>query len=93
MKPEEIAAIKALTDAATGGKWVCEPNTYAGRVWVQLGLDGDMEPLFNVRNKLHYEQRGHDAAFVAASREAVPALIKHIDELETIIARLSSIPR
>ena len=84
MKPEEITAIKALADAATEGLWeVKEPRGNRVGIYAQ-------ETLIAVVGDALYRQ---DAAFIAAAREAVPALIKHIDEQETIIARLSSIPR
>ena len=76
MKPEEIAAIGALADAATEGPWIWADS-------YRLISNGIVDVTASV-NSRH---------FIAASRAAVPALIKHIDELETIIARLSNIPR
>lgn len=75
----ELAAIWAVTDAATEGPWRAEPNTGAGRVWVQIGRqrhDADCEPLFRVRGGPSYEQRAADAAFIVEARSAMPRLLK-----------------
>ena len=82
MKPEEIAALKALADAATAGPW--QSCSSKGLYFV----GSEYGPICSVGS---YDERNTD--FIAAAREAVPALIKHIEEQETIIARLSSIPR
>ena len=89
MKPEEIAAIKALADAATEGPW-----EMAGAKNDILSPDLDIIACFCDRQDDEgIGQADADVAFIAAAREAVPCLIKHIEDLETIIARLSSIPR
>jgi hypothetical protein len=51
---EAAALMRERAEAATGGEWVTEPNTRAGRVWVKSRkwMGGmDMEPIFQVRSE------------------------------------------
>lgn len=62
------ARIRGRAEKATPGPWRAEPDTHAGRVWVQRGRtrDGaDCEPLFNVRGGESYAQRAADAEHIA----------------------------
>ena len=76
--------LKALADAATPGPWLT-PKEAGGPYKVKI-LDHEGCQVWPWVEEA-------DMVFAYASREAVPALIKHIEDLETIIARLSSIPR
>ncbi len=86
--PLDLDAIEKRANAASPGPWQTEPNTYAGRVWVQRSPvkhrwhGKDCEPLFNVRDKDGYEQREKDAVFIAHAREDVPALVAKVRALE-----------
>lgn len=89
----ELAAIREREQQATPGPWYSEPNTGAGRVWVQIGrrhfADADCEPLFNVRylgtpatdeqQRREYVQREADAAFIVTARSAMPHLIAALE--------------
>jgi hypothetical protein len=98
--PDDLAAYLGAArkhcEAATAGPWYNEPNTGAGRVWVQIGRkhfpDADCEPLFNVRNHggsptaQDYRQREADAAFIVAARKLMPALLGAVEAARKIIA-------
>lgn len=89
----ELAAIRATTAAATEGPWRAEPNTGAGRVWVQIGRsrhDADCEPLFRVRGGPSYEQREADAAFIVAARSGVPRLLTAVEAVLEMVAEWES---
>ncbi len=82
--------IRERAKAATPGPWRNEPNTGAGRVWVQISRhrgDRDCEPLFNVRSPgrnpstEEYQQRAADAGFIAHARTDVPRLLAVVDAL------------
>ena len=102
MKPEEIAAIKALADAATPEPWRVTIEAYGDEWWfggtdegqaiIKMGDEDEVAVMGLFRSEPN-PRREASAAFIAAARAAVPRLIKHIEELETIIARLSNIPR
>ena len=88
----ERDAIRATTDAATEGPWRAEPNTGAGRVWVQIGRqrhDADCEPLFNVRGGAEYAQREADAAFIVAARSAMPRLLAAVEAVLELTAEFN----
>jgi len=90
--PDRVAArlaeVRQREQAATPGEWRNEPNTGAGRVWVQIGRrrdEADCEPLFNVRalgrnpTAEEYRQRAADAGFIAHARADVPALLAALE--------------
>jgi len=85
----ELSEMRKRANAASPGPWLAEPDTLAGRVWVQrrnrnwLGLAKDLEPIFSVRGEPPeaYRQREQDALFVAAARTDVPRLLDEIDRL------------
>ena len=77
----DLDAIEARAEAATPGPWRNEPDTGAGRVWVQRGYfrdEADCEPLFSLRGKEAYEQRSADADFIARARTDIPALVAEL---------------
>jgi hypothetical protein len=89
---DPLALLKELDAARTPGEWRAEPNTAAGRVWVQRSHDEDCEPLFAFRTHKswwphrgqtreefeaeQYRRREADARFIAACSTAVPLLIE-----------------
>jgi hypothetical protein len=89
----KLAAMREHEQRATPGPWYSEPNTGAGRVWVQIGrrhfADADCEPLFNVRylgtpatdeqRWREYVQREADAAFIVTARTAMPRLLAAVE--------------
>ena len=83
MKPEEIAAIKALADAATEGPW-----EMAGAKNDILSPDLDIIACFCDRQDDEgIGQADADVAFIAASREAVPALIADLERAWELLKR------
>jgi hypothetical protein len=84
MKPEEIAAIKALADAATEGPWLTPK---------EAGGPYNVEVIDHEGCLVWPWGREEDMVFAYAAREAVPALLKHIEELELINARLANTGR
>lgn len=96
----ELAAIRERERAATRGPWRLEPNTGAGRVWVQIGArphEADCEPLFRVRTlrptfrpedqQREYRQRGADAAFIVAARSDIPRLLAAVEAALELASR------
>jgi len=84
MTQQELDALKALANAATPGPWTASPRSTDGRVDGLLGAE---------INELEQPERGQftslaDAAFIAASREAVPALL---DALAAANARITAL--
>ena len=94
MTSEELAAIKALADAATPGPWRCvggvveiatpaptkrQPN----REWtVPLVLVQETD----LHSGEYYAEFGvEDAAFIAAARTAVPALLAEVERLRALV--------
>ena len=90
----DLDAIKARAEAATPGPWRQEPDTFAGRVWVQRCAGGrwfnskqaDCEPLFAVRGGDAYKQREADAGFIAHARTDVPELVAEVERLREELA-------
>jgi hypothetical protein len=91
---------REIGQAATKGPWRAEPNTAAGRVWVQLERHrdrADREPLFNFRSlrepvdeaerNRQFAQREADAVFIATARNAMPLLLSALDEVLKLHAR------
>jgi len=78
MTRDELQAIKALADAATPGEWVQGEFTgltvrHDGANICTLGAVTD-------------EHAFYDAAFIAAARAAVPALVAEVERLQTELA-------
>jgi len=97
----DIEKLKALAEAATNAPWIVQTGVYTGDNWLiaMCGLDTPTNEEVYVTTDLVRSSELNDGTakdcglFIAASREAIPALIKHIEDLETIIARLSNIPK
>jgi hypothetical protein len=88
MSPEERAALRVLAEAATPGPWEVE------RYWWKLGSSRGMPDSWwlgieargavcgTVAQALEDDEAKADAAFIAAARTAVPALLDALDEAE-----------
>ena len=84
----DLDVIEARAEAATPGPWRNEPDTGAGRVWVQRGYfrdEADCEPLFSLRGKEAYEQRSADADFIARARTDIPALVAELRAAREVV--------
>jgi hypothetical protein len=82
-----LTELREAGERATPGPWASEPDTGAGRVWVQrkrtkYGALKDMEPLFNVRGHDAYRQREADAALVVLARNNWDALLDVVEAAE-----------
>ena len=83
MTDDELDRLQALADAATGGPWTAATTVdeYGQRLHTMdvlpLTSFGEIEP--------------HDAAFIAASRDAIPALIAEVRRLRWQAAERGSL--
>lgn len=85
MTPSRLAKIKALADAATEGPW---GYTYDGSGDYTVGLAKDPQGDGNTIASLYGPvETGTDAAFIAASRTAVPELVAEVERLTALLAR------
>lgn len=79
MTPDEIAALRALVDAATPGPWTTKGP---GRGWgdhvAVLSPDDDGPAVALAWASREWKR---DAAFIAASRAAVPTLLDEVERL------------
>lgn len=88
MSALDLDALEALCDAATPGPWVAAPSPWEG-VSAPHGDPrdgGSCEIVDCVRGPSH-----GDAAFIAAAREALPALITRLRAAEARIERVGAI--
>ena len=89
MTAVKLLELRALADAATPGPWFVQAD---GSV---LGIFGPKMAAYNDEPEQewrevqivetdggHYPPRWNDAAFMAAARSAVPALLDRVEELE-----------
>lgn len=77
MTTEELQRLRELCDQATPGPWAARP-TNAGT------------GLFTPSDEWicwEWDIENHNAAFIAASREALPKLLDEVERLKKIIAR------
>ena len=82
--PIDTEALRRLADAATPGPWVvktCEPCAEHGREDVQIWDERGEIPIAQWMDDADPDA-GADAEFIAAAREAVPALLDRIARLE-----------
>lgn len=98
MTTEEIQALQALADKVTKGPWLVEKGQFL--IWGECNVDdtssnGFGYPCATVHHVRHsWDHRKDDipaeanAAFIAASREAVPALCAEVLALRAEVARL-----
>ena len=97
---EQLAAIRARADVATPGPWTWRGgnlvtlNDTASRSSSMgrcvLAIDGEATSI-NDLVEWEYVREAEDAEFIAASREDIPALLAHIDELEYIVRKLAAL--
>ena len=80
MTPEQLAALKALADAATPGPW--EEVAESGEWWI-TGPDIYNDAVMTT-NASEISQA--DADFICAARAAVPALLAEVERLRAILA-------
>lgn len=84
----ELAEAQRLVEAATHGEWRIDhdrndqPNIYAADEWIAILPHQCVTSI--------EEQRNRDAAFIAASRSLVPALIAEVTRLRTLLVRACS---
>lgn len=97
MTHDELQAIKARANAATPGEWsVVAINQLDAWPVGSLCVGYDQESGANIwvhivpltRDALVHAR--HDAAFIAAARTAVPALVAEVERLREELARLMS---
>ena len=79
MTQQELDALKALADSATPGPW--EEVATSGEWWI-TGPDIFQDAVMRIDDA---ELSQVDAAFIAAARAAVPALIAEVERLRAAI--------
>lgn len=83
MTAEQLTEVRALCEAATDGPWTIEPdrndqqNIYSNDEWIALLPHQCVSSI--------EQQRVKDAAFIAASRSLVPALLDENEALRTAL--------
>ena len=77
MTQQELAALKALADAATPGPW--EEVAESGEWWITSASD-ETASLYVIPDTGLMNQA--DVDFIAASRTAVPALLAEVERLQ-----------
>ena len=88
----KLAEWRRLADEATGGKWgVSTSQTYAAEVISDLGKKSvTLARLTTPKTSSDYDKRKEEAranaVLMAASREALPALLDRVEELEKALA-------
>ena len=86
MTREELAAIKALADAATPGPWsYTTVKPYATAPASESVAYVSPEMMFGDSVGGGYVDRVADAAFIAAARTAVPALLAEVERLRALV--------
>ena len=86
MTDNELSKLRALTDSATPGPWSAMPFDDCSRVYSGEPLKGRLV----VISPYEYNPRDEeDAAFIAAARTAVPALIGEVERLRADLSRLT----
>lgn len=79
MTQQELDALKTLADVATPGPWLPCTATLEGVLWEAWGCT----PTVTARTELQADMAAQaDAAFIAAARAAVPALIAEVERLQ-----------
>ena len=79
MTQQELAALKALAEAATPGPWWIEGYASMFGVFAN-NTDEQPETICDLPDDSRYSQ--NNAAFIAATRAAVPALIAEAERLQ-----------
>ena len=78
MTPAELQRLRELCERATPGPW----EVFYGHTWV-LSTSTEDSVCSSVRDR--------DAAFIAAARETVPALIAEVERLQAVADRATTI--
>jgi len=99
MTPAELLELRALAEAATPGPWDCdsvdiwnltdagqgfEPGRYVDSIDIVSGRCEECGTYQGVK-------RDSDAAFIAAARSAVPALLDRVEALEAEAVKLRAV--
>ena len=82
MTQQELDALRALADAATPGPW--EEVVTEGEWWL-TGPDIFQDAVMRIDDA---ELSQADAAFIAAARVAVPALIAEVERLQAALLQM-----
>lgn len=90
MSPAEIAALRKLADAATPGPWAVEDER--GEV-VTRHWQGETPVVCGPPRARGWDLDPEDAAFIAAARTAVPALLDEVERLRTALRCLHATVR
>lgn len=91
MSDDQMAAIRALCDAATPGPW----KWWTSCSWRRLKSDragvslSVAEPFVASDGHPDLDIKEADQAFIAAARTAVPALLDEVERLRAVVAKLS----
>lgn len=92
MTEEELAALEALTEAATAGPWEWNDHDLHA---VSVANDDPWDPASGqkiiVTDSGAYPPEKDDAAFIAAARTAVPALIAEVRRLRAVEAKYETL--
>lgn len=102
MTNEELDRLEALANAATPGPWAVRPLRYDDWGWVRaVGEEHDNALVAKAMAGRDYnsvqhraemtDPYAHNAAFIAAARDAVPALVKTVHKRDAEIARLRAL--
>lgn len=83
MTPSRLAEIKALADAATPGPWRWFPNPHPNDETIETRIAFGDPWTYSLWSGI----RERDAAFIAASRTAVPELVAEVERLTALLAR------
>jgi len=88
----ELDAIRERCEAATPGPWTPVPQTSDGRhIREAAVVNASMQSFWQCCYKQGNGQPEQDAAFIAAARTDVPALLAHIEALETALREWRSL--
>ena len=88
--PEELKRLRELCDAATGGEWQRYGHIGSGSLARVRAIVGKCE-------RTHREMfqdvpsDGNDAAFIAAARTALPALLDEVERLKAELAKVREV--
>ena len=95
---KELAELTALAEAAIDGPWRLTVEAYGDEWWfggddegqaiIKMGDTDDSAVMGLFRSEPDSSGREATAAFIAASREAVPRLIKQVERLENLLEQI-----
>ena len=90
MTEAELQELQSLADAATPGPWLCVPDArgYANApnmVWTNRGPGFGTVALTCPTGLASVPQQAADAAFIAASRDGMTALIAEVRRLQLLL--------